>query len=234
MSDGRNTANPSESPLFAYPASAAFKRVLPKNRIYAHARPSRRLQKRFTDEVAQIAWAYKLAPETIRLDARPDVPEIQVFAITLKDVAADAISEDILRCIDRAIGFPILFELLAGDRVQAVAAYKRPSEADSAKWVVGDYFASPWLSADADRSPLPVALDLAAMYRLLLSRVMPHPARDGESLKDHAERLGRIRQLESEREKLETKLGREKQFNRKVEINAEVRSLDAQLDELTG
>ncbi len=234
MSDGRNTANPSESPLFAYPASAAFKRVLPKNRIYAHARPSRRLQKRFTDEVAQIVWAYKLAPETVRLDARPDVPEIQVFAITLKDAAADAISEDILRCIDRAIGFPILYELFAGDRVQAVAAYKRPSEADSAKWVVGDYFASPWLAADADRSPLPVALDLAAMYRLLLSRVMPHPARDGESLKDHAERLGRIRQLEREREKLEVKLGREKQFNRKVEINAEVRSLDAQLDELTG
>jgi hypothetical protein len=234
MSDGRNTANPSESPLFAYPASAAFKRVLPKSRIYAHARPSRRLQKKFADEVAQIVWAYKLAPETIRLDAKPDVPEIQVFAITLKDAAAGAISEDIFRCIDRAIGFPILYELFAGDRVQAVAAYKRPSEADSAKWVVGDYFASPWLAADADRSPLPVALDLAALYRLLLSRVMPHPARDGESLKDHAERLGRIRQLEREREKLEIRLGREKQFNRKVEINAEVRTLDAQLDELTG
>ena len=233
MSDSRNTANPSESPLFAYPASAAFKRVLPKNRIYAHARASRRLQKKFADEVAQIVWAYKLAPETVRLDARPDVPEIQVFAITLKDTAAQCLSEEILRCIDRAIGFPILFELFAGDRVQAIAAYKRPSEADSAKWVVCDYFASQWLAADADRSPLPVALDLAALYRLLLSRVMPHQARDGESLKDHAERLGRIRQLEREREKLEIKLTREKQFNRKVEINAQVRSLDAQLDELT-
>jgi hypothetical protein len=234
MSDSRNTANRNKSLLFAYPASAALKRVLPKNRIYAHARASRRLQKKFADEVAQIVWAYKLAPETIRLDAKPDVPEIQVFAVTLKDAAADAITEDILRCIDRDIGFPILFELFAGGRVQAVAAYKRPSEADSAKWVVGDYFASPWLPADADRSPLPVALDLGALYRLLLGRVMPHPARDGESLKDHAERSGRIRQLEREREKLEVKLGREKQFNRKVEINAEVRSLDAQLAELTG
>lgn len=233
MSDGRNTANPSESPLFAYPASAAFKRVLPKNRIYAHARPSRRLQKRFADEVAQIVWAYKLAPETIRLDARPDVPEIQVFAITLKDAAADAISEDMLRCIDRAIGFPILFELLAGDRVQVVAAYKRPSDADSAKWVVGDYFASPWLAADAARSPLPVALDLSALYQRLLGRILPHPGRAGESLKEHAERLGRIRQLKRDREKLETRLARERQFNRKVEINAQVRSLDAQLDELT-
>ena len=163
MSDGRNTANSGESPLFAYPASAAFKRVLPKNRIYAYARASRRLQKRFADEVAQIVWAYKLAPETIRLDARPDVPEIQVFAVKLKEATAQGVSEDILRCIDRAIGFPIIFELLAGDRVQTVAAYKRPSEADSAKWVVGDYFASPWLPADAERSLLPVALDLGPL-----------------------------------------------------------------------
>jgi hypothetical protein len=233
MSDSRNAAPPSESPLFAYPPAAAFKRVLPKTRIYAHARPSRRLQKRFAEEVAQIVWAYKLAPETIRLAARPEVPEIQIFAVTLKDAAAPGVSEGILRCIDRAIGFPIIFELLAGDRVRAVAAYKRPSEADSAKWVVGDYFASQWLAADADRSPLPVALDLGALYRLLLGRIMPHPARDGETLQDHAERMARVRLLERDRQKLDTQLTREKQFNRKVEINAEIRTLQAQLDELT-
>ncbi len=233
MSDGRNTLLSGESPLFAYPPSAAFKRVLPKGRIYFYSHPSRRLQKKFADEVAQIVWAYKLAPETIRLDARPDVPEIQVFAITLKDAAAQSLSEDILRCIDQAIGFPIVFELLAGDRVQMVAAYKRPNEADSEKWVVGEYFTSQWFATDADRLPLPVALDLAALYRLLLSRVMPYAARDSESLKDQAERLGRIRQLERNREKLKTKMGREKQFNRKVEINAQIQSLDAQLNELT-
>ena len=53
--------------LFDYPASAAFDKVLPKTKIYAHAKPARRLQQRFTDEVAQIVWKYKLAPETIRL-----------------------------------------------------------------------------------------------------------------------------------------------------------------------
>lgn len=229
--------NPQPSPFYAYPPQAAFEKVLPKNKIYAHAKPTRRLQQRFTDEVAQIVWKYKLAPETIRIPARAGVEEIQVFGVTLKgpapDRAEDEFTEDVLRCIDKAIGFPILFEVGAADRVRAVAAYKRPNEADSAKWVVGDYFMSAWLPADTPRSPLPVALDLASLYGQLLRRLMPYPPREGESLKDHAERLDRIRSLQREHAKLETRLDREKQFNRKVAINAEARALQTQIDELT-
>ncbi|MAY74965.1 MAG: methyl-accepting chemotaxis protein [Phycisphaerae bacterium] len=220
-------------PLFAYPPQAAFEKVLPKNKIYAHAKPTRRLQQRFTDEVAQIVWKYKLAPETIRIPAKAGVEEIQVFGVTLKAAAEDEFTEDVLRCIDKAIGFPILFEVGAADRVRAVAAFKRPSEADSTKWVVGDYFMSAWFPADTPRSPLPVALDLASLYGQLLRRLMPYPPRESESLKDHAERLDRIRSLQREHAKLETRLSREKQFNRKVEINAEARALQTQIDELT-
>jgi hypothetical protein len=234
MSGDLNTLPPGDSPLFAYPASAAFKRALPKTRIYAHARPGHKLRQRFADEVSQIVWAYKLAPETVRIDAHAEVPEIQVFSVALKDASATDHREDILRCIDRAVGFPIIFELSAGDRVRVVAAYKRPSEADSNKWVVGDYYASAWLPADADRSPLPVALDLGVLYRVILGRIMPYAARGGETLREHTERLDRIRLLERECLKLETLLSREKQFNRKVEINAQIRTLQAQIEELTG
>lgn len=226
--------NPDTGPfLFEYPPHAAFNRVLPKNKIYAHAKPTRRIQRCFTDEVAQIVWQFKLAPETIRLAAKPGIPELQVFSIKLKDAGANEFAEDVLRCIDRAIGFPIIFEVIAGDRIKAVAAYKRPSEADAAKWVVGDYFSSPWLPSDAARSPLPVALDLAILYALMLRRLMPYAARNGETLKDHALRMGEIRTLEREHEKLQTRLTREKQFNRKVEANTELRSLQARIDELT-
>jgi hypothetical protein len=233
-----------------YPPQAAFDRPVPKSRICSHGRPppTRRLQQRLTDEVARITWSYKLAPETIRLPARGGVEEIQIFTITLKPgIAGPAAKpiDDLLRCIDRAIPSPIIFEVAApggagaadgpggvqGGRVRAVAAYKRPSEADAAKWVLGDYFASPWLAAGAPRAPLPVALDLASLYRQLLQRLMPHPPRAGESLKDHTERLGRIRALERESRTLQTRLQREKQFNRKVEINRDLRSLMAQIDE---
>lgn len=222
-----------ESPLIEYPAQAAFEKVLPKNKIYAHAKPTRKLQQRFTDEIAKIVWQFKLAPETIRVPARGGVEEIQVFRVMLKDAAEDDFTLDVLRCIDRAIGFPILFEVLAQDRVRAVAAYKRPSEGDASKWVLGDYFMSAWMPADAARAPMPVALDLASLYAQLLRRLMPHPPRSGESLRSHADRLSQIQSLDKERAMLESRLGREKQFNRKVELNAELRDLQDRLSDLT-
>ena len=42
---------------------------------------------------------------------------------------------------------------MAGKRM-AVAAFKRPSEADSTKWVVSEYFATDWAPDDAPRRPL--------------------------------------------------------------------------------
>ena len=197
------------SPLFAYPPQAAFEKVLPKNKIYAHAKPTRRLQQRFTDEVAQIVWQFKLAPETIRIPARDSVEEIQVFRVMLKDAAEDEFPLDVLRWIDKASPSPIIFEVFAKDRVRVAAAYKRDSEADPSKQVIGDYFMSSWLPADAPRAPMPVALDLFALYSSLLRRLMPHPPRAGESLRAHAERLGRIQSLGKERARLEVRLGRE-------------------------
>jgi len=73
------------------------------------------------------------------------------------------------------------------------AAYKRPSDADASRWVVDVYFASPWLPAQSERLALPVALDMAGLYEQMLRRLMPHPARSGETLKDHVERLTQLR-----------------------------------------
>ena len=53
--------------LFDYPKSAAFGRVLPKNKIYEHASPSTAVKDLFVRQVEQIVWQYKLAPETVNL-----------------------------------------------------------------------------------------------------------------------------------------------------------------------
>lgn len=216
--------------MFAYPQKALFGRVLPKNTIYAHARPSAALKELFVRQVEQIVWQYKLAPETINIAGTAAVPEIQVFRITLKE---NELKPDVLRCIDTAISFPILFELCREDRVQSVAAYKRPSESDAAKWVVGDTFAGDWQSAEAPRAPLPVMLDLSALYEHLLRSVLPHPARAGEGLQAHVARVELARLKQRELERCTAKLQRERQFNRKVTINAEVRGLTQELARIT-
>lgn len=226
------------SALFAYPKQAAFGRILPKNKIYEHSGANTRLQRLFVEQVEQIVWQYKLAPETINLPARPGVPEIQVFSIQLKSTE---LHEEVLRCIDGAVQFPILFELNQGlgdqAKTQVAVAYKRPSMssgvADVSRWVLSSYFTSDWMPAATARTAMPLALDMAHLYAALLQGLMPLPARPQESLPDWIARVELAQAKGREVEKTQARLTKEKQFNRKVEINATLRQLKSELEQLS-
>lgn len=215
--------------MFDYPKQAELDRILPKTKIYAHARPSRALRERFTAQIGEIVWKYKLSPETVNLPARQGIHEIQVFVVALK---TPTLAPEVLRTIDKSIPSPLFFELRFQDRVRFTAAYKRPGDSGAAGPVVEAYFETPWRPADAPRTPLPVALDFAGLYERMLRRYIPSPARSGESLREQVERVNRIRAKEKECRRLESRLAREIQFNRKVEINAELRMRISELAEL--
>lgn len=215
--------------LFSFPQQAKVGRVLPKSKIYQHGRVSAAVRERFVNQVEQITWQYKLAPETINLPARSGVAEIEIFDIALK---TDALDEDVLRAIDRAIPLPIIFQLQHGQRTRMVATYKRPSAAEAGKWVIDGYFAGAWQADAAARRPLPIALDLPSLYEQLLRSLLPQAPRANESLSDQLDRLMRLRSLQNEYNKLEVRLHKEKQFNRKVALNADLRRLQQTLDDL--
>lgn len=237
--------------LYDWPRAAAFGRVIPKNKIYEHAGANAALKDLFVREVDQIVWSHKLAPETVNLAATKQVTEIQVFRITARTATLD---RDALRAIDKAIPFPLIFEVAHGGRVRLAAAYKRPSEADSARWVVGDYFEGDWLSEDAPRAPLPVALTMGALYERLLehlvagqtARLTPSmgemsqaslsPAEVGQpaSLEARIAQAEAIKAQVREVERIKARLGREKQFNKRVAINAELRAAKEHLERLIG
>jgi hypothetical protein len=208
--------------------------VLPKNKIYEHSGANTRLQRLFVEQVEQIVWQYKLAPETINLPARPGVPEIQVFSIHLKSTE---LHEDVLRCIDDAVKFPILFELNLGEgpqaKTQVVAAYKRPSEADASRWVLSSYFSSDWMLSSTARVVMPLALDMSQLYAALLQGLLPLPARPQELLVEWVARVELAAAKRREVEKTQARLAKEKQFNRKVEINAALRQLKSELEQLS-
>ncbi len=216
--------------LLDYPKSAAFGRVLPKNKIYSYASPSAAVKNLFVRQVEQIVWQYKLAPETIKLKQSRATPEIQVFRIALK---TGELKHNVLQCIDKAIPFPILFELQYEERTQVIAAFKRPSDVDKSKWVVSDYFESDWLPSGSPRAPLPVVLDLEALYAHLLTSLMPFHARSGEGLQSFVTRMEFIRARQRELEECKVRMRKEKQFNRKVMINSKLRALKQEIEILT-
>ena len=215
--------------MFAYPKQAEFNRVVPKNKIYAHAKPSKRIRELFVSEVGEILWKYKLSPETTNLPARHGITEIEVFEIALRTPELD---EAVLQAMDRAIPYPLLFQFTHGDQIRFAASYKRPSDADSSKWVIEASFQTEPQPLSAERPPLPVALDLAGLYEHIVRRHIPLAPRPGESLAEHVARFRTIAAKRRERQQLEARLEREKQYNRKVELNAALRSVSHELENL--
>lgn len=216
--------------LIAWPAKSVVNRVVPKTKFYEQAAVNSRLKDLFVKEVEQITWLAKLATETINLPAKDGVSEIQVFGIQLK---SPELHQDVLRCIDGAIHYPILFELHHDSRVQVIASFKRPRGGDvTGKLLLSEYFATPWLPVNSKRTDLPTALNLGVLYERLLLRLIPLPARPNESLRTLIERLDKIRDSKRELDRAVLGLEKEKQFNRKVELKAAVRKLVAELENL--
>jgi hypothetical protein len=152
--------------LYAWPKNAAFGRTIPKRKIYEHTDAGTALKDLFVQQVDQIAWGYKLAPETINVPSTEAISEIQVFQISLKSSQLD---HRVLQAIDKAIPFPILFEVSYSRQIKLVATYKRRHESDTTRWVVGRYFESDWQPDNAPRKPLPLALNLSVLYEQLLT-----------------------------------------------------------------
>lgn len=218
-------------PLFAYPPQSAKGQPLPKARLLAQAPKQRGLKARLSEQVDSLTWAWVLAPQSLGLAATAEVAEIQVFRLRLKP-GIPGPDPHLVRAIDQSIPSPILFEVEGEAGLCTLAAYKRPNEADPARWVLGELLAGPWLPADAVRQPLPVALDMGGLYRSLLRALIPLPARPGEGLRAQLDRLAQVRQAERDCQRLAAQLAAETHFKRKVELNRHLRERRTTLEQL--
>lgn len=217
--------------LYAWPTRTAFGRVIPKSRIYNAASLPRAMQAKFVEQVDRMDWTHVLRADRLNLQLSADVEEIAVIAIDLHSADVDPA---VLGAIEKAIPRPLILELRHAGRARMAAAWKRPSLADTGKWVVAPHAFTPWQSADAPRQPLPTALDMAALYAQLLDPLLPPRLTADEPIAARVERSEQAVQIEREISRLEASLRREKQFNRKVEINAALRAANARHADLLG
>lgn len=220
--------------LFDYPKQSEFGRIVAKNKILERAKPNRKTQEAFVSQVGKIIWRYKLAPKTTNLSETSRVKEIEVFEVVLKsDKHVEEFDTNVLRCIDKAIAHPIIFHLTYADKIKVIATYKRPSEADSSKWVISDeYYETDWLSKDTQSQKLPVVLNLFSLYGYILRELIPLKSQQDESLDVLVDRMELVISKDKEHKKLEARMNKEKQFNRKVEMNVELRALNSELEQL--
>ncbi|OUS94583.1 DUF4391 domain-containing protein [Rhodococcus sp. NCIMB 12038] len=213
--------------LYRWPAAARFDRRVPKEKFYAHGTVTASVREKFVAEVQRITWAYKLAETTINLVGTGAVPEIQVFEI---DAKGSDVTEPVLTAIDKAIPFPIIFEISRDEgemrSTRMVAAHKQPG---SGTPKLSAYFSTDWQPTRIERQPLPTSITLPALYTALLDPLTPVVIRPGEDVSEVAARLETVRKLEREIATLERRLRTEPQFNRKVELRRALKSKQSEL-----
>ena len=215
--------------VFEFPQAAYFGRNLPKNKIYEHAPINSKTKTEFVSKIENILYSYELSQKSVNLSATESVPKIEVLQINLRD---RDLSFDALRAIDKAIPRPLIFELSYDGEIRQIAAFKRPSDAGGDNWVIGEYYASDWQDINAPRTKLPNALDLGGLYAQMLQNYIGEKPRQFEGMTDFVTRLGYIAQIRRDIERLSANAQKQKQANRQIEINAQIRALNIRLQEL--
>ncbi|ATY14918.1 DUF4391 domain-containing protein [Amycolatopsis sp. AA4] len=216
--------------LYQWPPATRYGKVVPKTKLYEHGKFRTALREQLVAEVERVVWAYKLAEDRINLPGTAAVPEIQVFRI---DAKIDDVSDAVLAAVDTAVRTPIVFEINRDESnersIRMVAAYKQLGKTPK----LGPYYSTDWHPADAERMPIPTAIDLAGLYTALLQPLTSVVERPGETISSLIARAGTVRSLQREVATLDRKLRTEPQFNRKVELRRELKKKQATLVDLT-
>lgn len=206
---------------FKLPNEALVNKFIAKTKFYEKANLNAKLQKEFIDKIQKITWKYKLAESTVGIAKTETVTEIQVFDIDLKE---KVIPKTVLKVIDKSIPYQILYRFnYDGDVAYGITLKENTG--------VENYYFTEW-NEDIDFDF--TGIDLEKVYQKLVKAFIRNEAKNKNSFDEIINIDKKIKEFEKEIIALENKITKEKQFNRKVEINKVLLEKKAILKEIKG
>ena len=218
--------------MLGFPASTEFNKKIPKQKFYDNLDISPALRRVFVDQIRLVYWRNKLAASTLNIATGEAVTEIEVFEVRLNDPQLD---DAVLKQIDKEIPYHILFVLTCNGKAQAWIGYKEAAASGSNAFKVSRYYHTDWMPEDELHLHID-GLNMDAVYESLVRQIAGEKLQtdSGESLKESVERDEKKKQLERQIAALESKMRREKQLNRRIEINAELKKIKKELNHCNG
>ena len=216
--------------MMNFPKTTEFNRRIPKQKFYSNLSVSPQIKKIFVEQIATINWANKLAPTTLNVKNGEIVTEIEVFHLMLNQKSLD---ERVLQLIDKEIPYHILFELEYEGQIQIWIGYKEESQTRAETFKVNRYYHTDWLTKDKIHFEID-GLNMDALYEGFIKQIAGDnlTINVNESVGTAILRTEEKEKLDKKISALEKKLYREKQFNRQVRLNAELKALRNKLEEL--
>ena len=217
--------------MLGLPKTTEFNKRIPKQKFYENMDISPALKKVFVEQVKIIYWKNKIAASTTNLAAGSEVTELEVFEIRLNSPVLD---DGLLRQIDREIPYHILFLLEYEGKYQARIGYKEAAASGSKAFKVNGYYYTEWFVED--ELPLKMeGLNIDVVYENFVRQIAGDKLsteKTGESLKESVEREEQRQTVQKQIEALKAKIKKEKQLNKQLEMNNELKKLKRELEEI--
>lgn len=214
--------------MFGLPKTTEFNKRIPKQKFYEQIEITPALKRVFIDKIRTIYWKNKLAATTLNIAAGERVNEIEVFEVRLTEPLLD---EAVLKQIGKEIPYHILFLLEYDGKYQAWIGYKEVAESGKNAFKVSRYYHTDWL--EEENLPLKIeGLNIDSIYDNFVRQIAGGAlqADMSESLKESVEKETLRLNLQKQISALEAKMRKEKQLNRCMEINTELKLLKKQLN----
>ncbi len=233
------------------PPGARVDARVPKKMLVEQGAPTTADKRAIQDGVDEIQWLAALKPNTVAIpafaDEVHDYSEIAVIAATFRSAAR---ASRLTELIHRAIPYPVLLITAGPSGVAVSVAPKRAAQNEGGKIVVERVVAvgdlDPQTPLDIDRAFLDsLALksqpsrDLSSVYDGWLARIEALAAArlsgaygasdDGQTVERRRAALERHGALARDIAGLRAKAAREKQLNRRVDLNIEIQRLEQAL-----
>ena len=206
-----------------------FNKRIPKQKFYENMDISPALKNIFVEQVRIIYWKNKIAASTTNLAAGTDVTELEVFEVRLSSPVLD---DSLLRQIDKEIPYHILFLLEYQGKYQAWIGYKEAAASGNKAFKVNGYYHTEWLAED--ELPLKLeGLNVDAVYENFVRQIAGDKLKTeaaGESLKESVARDEQKQALQKQIATLQAKIRKEKQLNKQMQMNTELKKLKKELE----
>ena len=217
--------------MIGLPKTTEFNKRIPKQKFYENMDISPVLKKVFVEQVKIIYWRNKIAASTTNLAVGSYVTEIEVFEVRLNSPVLD---DSLLRQIDKEIPYHILFLLEYQGKYQAWIGYKEAAASGNNAFKVNGYYHTEWLVED--EMPLKLAgLNVDGVYENFVRQIAGDKLKTetaGESLKESVDRSEQKQQLEKQIATLQAKIRKEKQLNKQMQMNTELKKIKKELEVL--
>ncbi len=216
--------------MLGLPKSTEFNKRIPKQKFYENLLVTPALKRVFIDQIKVIYWRNKVAATTMNLAAGDTVTEVEVFEVRL---ASPQLDISVLRQIDKEIPYHILFLLEYEGKYQVWTAYKESAASGNSFFKVGTYYHTEWLFEK--ELPLKVdGLNIDTVYENFVRQIAGDALQAGgaESLKESVERDAHRQELQKQIAALQVKVRKEKQLNKQVQLNTELKKLKKEFEQL--